>query len=137
MDKIILQQLSSVLVNGNATKQFKFGRGCREGDPLSPYIFLICAEMLGCFIRKKNQSISGIFIDNIECKISQYADDSTVILDGSNRSLWQTLETLDLFECLSLLKVNEEKTNMVYSGSLVNQMPNSNITQKKFEVGKG
>ena len=105
--------MSSVLVNGNATKQFKLGRGCRQGDPLSPYIFLICAEMLGCLIRK-NQSISGIVIDNIECKISQYADDSTVILDGSNRSLLQTLKTLDLFERLSGLKVNEEKTNVVY-----------------------
>ena len=125
--------MSSVLVNGTATKQFKLGRGCRQGDPLSPYIFLICAEMLGCLIRK-NQGISGIVIDNIECKISQYADDSTVILDGSNRSLLQTLETLDLFERMSGLKVNEEKTNVVYIGSLANQMPNPNITQKKFKA---
>ena len=124
--------MSSVLVNGNATKQFKLGRGCRQGDPLSPYIFLICAEMLGCLIRK-NQSISGIVIDNIECKISQYADDSTVILDGSNRSLLQTLKTLDLFERLSGLKVNEEKTNVVYIGSVANRMPNPNITQKKLK----
>ena len=124
--------MSSVLVNGTATKQFKLGRGCRQGDPLSPYIFLICAEMLGCLIRK-NQMISGIVIDNIECKISQYADDSTVILDGSNRSLLQTLETLDLFERMSGLKVNEEKTNVVYIGSLANQMPNPNITQKKLK----
>ena len=85
--------------------------------------------MLGCLIRK-NQGISGIVIDNIECKISQYADDSTVILDGSNRSLLQTLETLDLFERMSGLKVNEEKTNVVYIGSLANQMPNPNITQR-------
>ena len=124
--------MTSVLVNGNATKQFKLGRGCRQGDPLSPYIFLICAEMLGYLIRK-NQSISGIVIDNIECTMSQYADDSTVILDGSNRSLLQTLETLDLFERLSGLKVNEEKTNVVYFGSLANQMPNPNITQKKLK----
>ena len=124
--------MSSVFVNGNATKQFKLGRGCRQGDPLSPYIFLICAEMLGCLIRK-NESISGIVIDNIECKISQYADDSTVILDGSNRSLLQTLKTLDLFERLSGLQVNEEKTNVVYIGSLANRMPNPNITQKKLK----
>ena len=121
-----------MLVNGTATKQFKLGRGCRQGGPLSPYIFLICAEMLGCLITK-NQMISGIVIDNIECKISQYADDSTVILDGSNRSLLQTLETLDLFERMSGLKVNEEKTNVVYIGSLANQMPNPNITQKKLK----
>ena len=44
-----------------------------------------------------------------------------------------TLETLDLFEGLYGLKVNEEKTNMVYIGSLANQMPNQNITQKKLK----
>ena len=49
--------------------------------------------------------MSGIVIDNIQCKTSQYADDSTVILDRSNRSLLQTLETLDLFERLSGLRV--------------------------------
>ena len=114
------------------------GRGCRQGDPFSPYIFLICAEMLGCLITciRKNQSLSGNVINNIECKISQYADDSTVILDGSNRSLLQTLETLDLFERLSGLKINEEKTNVVYIGSLANRMPNPNITQKKLKWAK-
>ena len=133
MDQIILQQLYVFGVgNGTATKQLKLGRGCRKGDPLSPYIFLICSEMLGYLIRK-NQGISGIAIDNIECKIFQYADDSTVLLDGSNRSLLQTLVTLDLFERMSGLKVNEEKTNVVYIGSLANQMPNPNITQKKLK----
>ena len=107
--------MSSVLVHGTVTKRFKLGRGCRQGDPLSPYIFLICAEMLGWLIRK-NQGISGIVIDDIECKISQYADDCTVILDGSSRSLLQTLETLDQFERMSGLKANEEKTNVVYIG---------------------
>ena len=42
-------------------------------------------------------------------------------------------ETLDLFERMSGLKVNEEKTNVVYTGSLANQMPNPNITQKRLK----
>ena len=121
--------LSSVLVNGNASKQFELGRGCRQGDPLSPYIFLICAEFLGCLIRK-NKDIVGITVDNIECKITQYADDSTVILDGSNNSLQRVLETLDMFERFSGLKVNEEKTNVVYIGSLRDRNTNPDITKK-------
>jgi hypothetical protein len=111
---------SSVMVNGNATKQFYLNRGCRQGDPLSPYIFLICAEILGCLVRK-NKDIAGIVVENNVCKITQYADDSTVILDGSDESLLQTLNTLNLFQRLSGLKINEDKTNVVYIGSLRNK----------------
>ena len=122
---------ASVLVNGNASKQFTLGRGCRQGDPLSPYVFLICAEALGYLIRK-NKNIKGIAVDNIECKISQYADDSTIILDGSNESLLQTLNILELFKQLSGLKINEDKTNVIYIGSLRYMRPNRNITSKKL-----
>ena len=65
-------------------------------------------------------------------KISQYVD-STIIVDGSNRSLLQISETFDLFERMSVLEVNEEKTNLPYIVFLANQMPNPNITQKKLK----
>ena len=81
---------------------------------------------------RKNKNISGITIENIECKITQYADDSTVILDGSNESLLHTLRTLDLFERLSGLKINEDKTNVVYIGSLRNKNPDPDITNKRL-----
>ena len=97
------------------------------------FLFFFLAQRCWDVLQEKIKNILGIIIDNIECKISQYADDSTVIVDGSNRSLLQTLETLDLFEGLYGLKVNEEKTNVVYIGSLANQMPNQNITQKKLK----
>ena len=111
------------------------GRGCRQGDPLSPYIFLVCSEILGCLIRK-NKNRTGFKIANCECKISQYADDSTVIIDGSNKSLHQALNTLDAFERISGLKVNDDKTNVVYIGSLCNKAPNPNVTDKKLNFGK-
>lgn len=87
--------------------------------------------MLGCLIRK-NKRISRIDIDNIECETTQYADDLTVILDGSNTSLLQTLNTLDHFERISGLKVNEDTTNVVYIGSLANQKQNPKITLKQL-----
>ena len=43
---------SSVLVNGNVSSSFHIQRWWRQGDPLSPYIFLLCVEILAGLIRK-------------------------------------------------------------------------------------
>ena len=44
-------------------------------DPLSPYIFIICAEFLSNKVRN-NKSIKGMHINQTEHNISQYADDT-------------------------------------------------------------
>ena len=36
---------------------FNIGRGCRQGDPISPYLFLLCVEIIGILIRKKQKII--------------------------------------------------------------------------------
>ena len=87
---------SSILQNGFISEFFYFKRGCRQGDPISPYIFLLCAEILGRMVRK-NENIKGIKINNKEYKLSQYADDTQLLLDGSEKSLRNTLEMLYTF----------------------------------------
>jgi hypothetical protein len=62
---------SCVIQNGIISKYIKPERGCRQGDPISPYLFLSCAEILGILICK-NKDIKGITIDGEEYKISQY-----------------------------------------------------------------
>ena len=75
---------SSVIQCGFLSECFTVRRGCRQGDPLSPYIFLLCSEILSRLF-KSNRDIKGIKIADTEYVLSQFADDTTVILDGSEK----------------------------------------------------
>ena len=100
---------SCVLNNGWASNFFALERGVRQGCPLSPYIFLLCVEILTERIRT-NKDIEGIFIKGNEIKISQYADGTTLErLKGSEKSLTSALHDLDLFSTISDLKLNNKK----------------------------
>lgn len=58
---------SCVLVNDHMSDWFYPQRGCRQGDALSPYLFILCAEILSIMIRE-NKTIKGININGMELK---------------------------------------------------------------------
>jgi hypothetical protein len=70
----------SVLLNGEPTGYIRSTRGIRQGDPLSPYLFLLCAEGLSALLRKAERDtlIHGVFICQSGLRISHllFADDS-------------------------------------------------------------
>lgn len=88
---------AAVLQSGFLSDQLCVERGCRQGDPVAPYLFLLCAEILSALI-KENNDIKGILIHGKEHKISQYADDTSLILDGSPNSLFTAFDTLDFLD---------------------------------------
>lgn len=110
---------SCVTVNGHLSDWFYIHRGCRQGDPLSPYLFILCAEILAMLI-KQNKDIRGIMVNDKEFIISQYADDTTLLLDGSEKSLVESINILKFYAKASGLHVNIDKTNAVWIGSMKN-----------------
>ena len=72
--------------NGWASNFFSVHRGVRQGCPLSPHLFILSAEILAKAIQK-NTDIKGLMVKDTEIKLSQYADNTTLILDGSKKSL--------------------------------------------------
>ena len=111
---------------------FNLKRGLRQGCPLSPYLFIVCVEILATVIRAET-NIKGIRVGNEECKISQYADDSTLISDGSRQLLQSIFSVLDIFASVSSLKVNYEKTEAMWIGALKDST-NTMFPEKKNQV---
>ena len=89
---------SCIIQNGYMSNYFKLQRGCRQGDPTSSYLFILCAEVLGNLIRV-DPDIKGtcISLNNNVYKLCQYADDTQIFLDGTESSLKRTLNILNVF----------------------------------------
>ena len=109
---------SCILNNGWPSNFFEIQRGVRQGCPLSPYLFILSAEVLATAIRK-NINIKGISVNGEEIKLSQYADDTTLILDGSHESLLSSLAMLDDFSKVSGLRLNDNKTGALWIGASI------------------
>ena len=77
----------------------------------------------------QNKKIRGINFNNTEIKISQYANDTTLILDGQAVSLHAALNTLEIYGTVSGLKVNTDKTQIVWIGK-------KKHAKEKFDTGK-
>ena len=58
---------------------------------------------------RNNKDINGIIINNKQHKLSQYADDTSFILDGGSKSLNATLDVFFEYSKFSGLKINFEK----------------------------
>ena len=105
---------SAVSVNGHLSDAFPVSRGVRQGCPLSPLLYVLVAETMACSVRADAQ-IDGFPLpcSNRRVKISQYADDTTVLVcsDDSLVALFQLFERyerasgarLNLSKCCGLL----------------------------------
>ena len=108
---------SRIILNGHLSEPFDLFRGCRQGDPISPYLFILCTEFLTLAF-KNYRNIEGITIRGKEHKTSQYADVTSAFLKASEENLRHSLETLTWFYKKSGLKINFSKTKVIKIGPI-------------------
>lgn len=88
----------SVLINGEPTQTIHPSRGLRQGDPLSPYLFLLCFEGLHFLLQRavKSRQIRGVSICKRGLRLTHlfFADDSLVFCKASLSECQRTSELL-------------------------------------------
>ena len=100
--------------NGTSTGYFSVERGTTQGDPLSPYLFILALETLLIKVRN-DSSIKGFWIKQIEIKLSAYADDTAFIVKDA-QSLRRILNLMKKFRQFSSLTINVEKCEVSWIG---------------------
>jgi hypothetical protein len=91
----------SVLFNGNKLEEFKPTRGIRQGDPISPYLFLLAAEGLSCLLKSNVQSshLEGIKVAPLAPPVNHllFADDSLLFFKGSREGAEALSSLLEVY----------------------------------------
>jgi exonuclease III len=112
---ILYNDISSIILfNGHLSSRIYPQRGIRQGCPISAFLFILCAEIMANQIRD-DPKIDGININNKTFKVTQFADDTALILKDWE-SVQASIQLLEKFEKLSGLKVNKSKSQIVILG---------------------
>ncbi|CAJ2662883.1 unnamed protein product [Trifolium pratense] len=109
---------ASILVNGSPTDEFPFERGLRQGDPLSPFLFLLAAEGLHVLMEAmvERNMFTGYSVGElapVSVSHLQFADDTLLMGTKSWANVRALRAVLVLFESMSGLRVNFHKSMLV------------------------
>lgn len=109
----------SVLVNGKPYGHISPMRGLRNGDPLSPYLFLLCAEGLSSLLQKATSegSITGVPVAARGHKLTHFffAYDSLLFCQGNFDEWCHIQQLLQIYERASEQRLNSTKTAIYFS----------------------
>ena len=112
----------SLLVNGSPSKPFHPSRGLRQGNPISPYLFIFCANILSLALAKEEnqKNLKGVKIGRNGLSFTHilFADDSFLFFQNDNKSLIALKKTILWYYFLSGQSINFNKFKLFCSPNI-------------------
>lgn len=109
----------SFLVNGTPQGQVLPSRGLRQGDPLSPYLFILCTEVLSGLCRRAQEdgSLKGIKVARGSPPINHllFADDTMFFCRSDQKSCQALASLISKYERASGQSINYNKSSITFS----------------------
>ena len=125
---LLTNNRSRIMVNGKYINSINIEKSCRQGDPISPYLFIIVLDQL---LDKINyaKSLKGYELKfgkrKIKIKSAAFADDCYTFLTGNKKEIKHQFETvkklLKTFEADTGLKINVAKSELTLSGPIAKE----------------
>ncbi len=111
----------SIMLNGAPSVCFVPSRGLRQGDPLSPFLFLMCAEGLSALLRKAEPMnlLKGVEVCRGGPRVSHlmFADDCLLFFRANSQECLEVLNVLGIYEEVSGQKLNVDKKTLFFSAN--------------------
>ncbi|CAA7029802.1 unnamed protein product [Microthlaspi erraticum] len=133
----------SFLLNGTAVGKVKPSRGIRQGDPLSPYLFILCSEVLSGLCNKAQETgqLSGVRVAMGSPRVNHllFADDTMFFCKSNAKTCKVLKEILDKYEEASGQKISCQKSTITFSKKTSREVKRSamNILGIHHEGGQG
>jgi hypothetical protein len=109
---ILSSSSSKILINGHATERLWHRRGLRQGDPLSPLLFVIVMDVLAALFKAADDR--GLFDPlsafGVKFRLSLFADDVALVTRPREHEISLSMEIFRLFGDASGLRVNYAKS---------------------------
>lgn len=116
----------SVLINGEPKGKIFPTRGLHEGDPISPYLFLLCAEGLSAMFQREARmgQINGVLVCRRVPQISHlfFTDNSIIFCRPTLDEAIRVSQILKEYEWGSGQKLNKEKTSLFFSRNMAKEV---------------